>query len=53
MLRAVKLQFIFVFMIIAITPCPTYSKEKRVINVQRVKLTSVTNDIQLYAYKRL
>jgi hypothetical protein len=27
MLRAVKLQFIFVFIIIAISPCPTYSKE--------------------------
>jgi hypothetical protein len=27
MLRAVKHQFIFVFLIIAISPCPTYSKE--------------------------
>ena len=43
MLRAVKLQFIFVFIIIAISPCPTYSK--RVINVQGV--TCVTNDISL------
>jgi hypothetical protein len=39
MLRAVKHQFIFVFIIIAISPCPTYSK--RVINVQGV--TCVTN----------
>jgi len=42
MLRAVKLQFIFVFLVLAISPCPTYSKLKRVINVQRV--TCVTND---------
>jgi hypothetical protein len=56
MLRAVKLQFIFVFIIIAISPCPTYllkyaySKLKRVINVQSSegymrKITCVTNDI--------
>jgi hypothetical protein len=44
MLRAVKHQFIFVFirLIIAISSCPTYSK--RVINVQGV--TYVTNDIE-------
>ena len=43
MMRAVKLQFIFVFIIIAISPCPTYAYSKRVINVQRV--TCVTNDL--------
>ena len=41
MLHAVKLQFIFVFIIIAISPCPTYSKESSMFR----RVTCVTNDV--------
>ena len=46
MLRAVKLQFIFVFIIIAIFPCPTYAYSKESSMFRGV--TCVTNDIILF-----
>jgi hypothetical protein len=45
MLRAVKHQFIFVFIIIAISPCPTYAYSKES-SMFRGLLTCVTNDIK-------